>query len=79
MQNTYVYGSDSASNTTAAQSTAATTPFTIRNRPAWLYHNNNRVINPGADANSRNVVFWLKTGYIGKDSSLGFRLGEQCR
>ncbi|PYI88308.1 MAG: hypothetical protein DME26_03845, partial [Verrucomicrobia bacterium] len=45
VQNTYLHApagtGDSGGATTASQSTAATSPFTIRNRPAWLFHANN--------------------------------------
>jgi glycosidase len=83
VQNTYIYAptgqGDSGGSTTTTQSIAATSPFTIRNRPAWLYHANNRVIDPGQDANSRNVEFWIKVGYIGKDSSLASRFADNAR
>ncbi|HSU56357.1 MAG TPA: alpha-amylase family glycosyl hydrolase, partial [Candidatus Dormibacteraeota bacterium] len=73
VQNTYFYAptgkGDAGGATTPVQSTAATFPFTIRNRAAWLFHANNRVIDPGADANSRNVEFWMKVGYISKDAA----------
>ncbi|MEY2487464.1 MAG: hypothetical protein QOH39_3112 [Verrucomicrobiota bacterium] len=42
-----------------SQNTAASSPFTIRNRPGWIFHANNRV-NSGND-----VEFWAKVGYIG--------------
>src|ERR1035441_2713870 len=35
-ENTYLYGGDGGSGTTSSQSTAATSPFTLRNRPASL-------------------------------------------
>jgi len=41
------------------QATAAAAPFTIRNRPGWIFHANNRV-NSGND-----IQFWAKAGYIG--------------
>jgi glycosidase len=76
-ENTYLYAptgkGDSGGATTTSESSAASSPFTIRNRAAWLYHVNNRVIDPGADANTRNVEFWMKGGYIGKDSTLSSR------
>lgn len=76
VQNTYVYGGDSGSSTTASQITAASAPFTIRNRPAWLFHANNRVINPGADSTHNNVDFWIKIGYIGEDGSVTSRWAD---
>ncbi len=41
------------------QAMAAGSPYTIRNRPAWIFHANNRV-NSGND-----VQVWSKVGYIG--------------
>ncbi|MDB6125232.1 MAG: hypothetical protein JWQ71_4225 [Pedosphaera sp.] len=79
VQNTYVYGSDAASITTATQSTAATTPFTIRNRASFLFHANNRVIDPGNDASHNNVHFWIKAGYVGKDGSASSRWVDNGR
>jgi hypothetical protein len=82
VQNTYLYApagqGDSGGATTASQSVAAASPYTIRNRPAWLFHANNRVINPGADASHNNVDFWLKLGYIGKDSTLASRWADNA-
>ncbi len=52
----FVNGSDSTGD--PGKSTAATSPFTIRNRPAWVFHANNRVIN------GTTVQFWSKLGYI---------------
>ena len=77
-ENTYLYGGDGGSSTTASQGTAAGSPFTIRNRPAWLFHSGNRVISPGADDSHNNVDFWIKTGYIGKDSSLASRWADHA-
>ncbi|MDB6017179.1 MAG: hypothetical protein JWR19_1668 [Pedosphaera sp.] len=79
VQNTYVYGGDAGSTTTATQSVAATAPFTIRNRPAFLFHANNRVISSGSDTTHSNVQFWIKAGYIGKDGSLGSRWADNGR
>jgi hypothetical protein len=83
LQNTYLYApaghGDSRGATTATQSTAAASPYSIRNRPAWLFHANNRVVNPGADSSHNNVDFWIKIGYIGKDSSLGSRYADNAR
>ncbi len=79
LQNTFLYGSDAASSTTLDQNVARANPFTIRNRPAWMFHGNNRVITPGVDATHNNVDFWLKAGYIGKDASLGSRWADNAR
>jgi glycosidase len=74
--NTYVYGGDGSCGVTAAQATAAAAPFSIRNRPAWIYHNNNRVVGVGADSGHNNIGIWVKSGYIGKDGSLGSRWAD---
>ena len=68
--NTCLYGGDSGSLTTGSPATAAANPFTIRNRAAWVWHNNNRVLSAGADLNHFNAAFWTKIGYVGKDNSL---------
>ena len=66
---TYLYGGNgdkggpSATGETASQATAAATPFTIRNRPAYVYHANNRVIN------GTSVTFTTESGYISKDGT----------
>ncbi len=41
------------------KATAAGSPFTVRNRPGWIFHANNRV-GSGSD-----VQFWAKVGYVG--------------
>ena len=83
VQNTYLYAptgqGDAGGATTTNQTTAAGAPFTVRNRPAWIYHVNNRVVDSGADANSRNVEFWVKAGYIGKNSTLASRWADNAR
>ena len=60
---TYVYGGDNLNKTSLTQSVAAAAPYTIRNRPAFVFHDNNRVIN------GTSVQFSTKVGYIGKDST----------
>jgi Bacterial TSP3 repeat len=50
-----------------AQNTAAASPFTIRNRAAWVFHANNRVVS------GTTVQFWAKVGYIGNISDLTTR------
>ncbi|HEX8680535.1 MAG TPA: hypothetical protein VF683_11275, partial [Chthoniobacterales bacterium] len=61
-ENTYIYAGqgfgDLSSRTTNSEPTAATNPFTIRDRPAWIFHANNRVVN------GNDVQFWAKVGYI---------------
>jgi len=78
VQSTYLYGGDGGSSTTATQSTAAGSPFTIRNRPAWLYHGNNRVVNPSTDPTQASVGFWVKIGYLGKDHTLASRWADHA-
>lgn len=70
-ENTYIYAGpgfgDLASQVTNSQSTAATYSFTIRNRPGWIFHANNRVIS------GNDVQFWAKVGYIGDVNNPGTR------
>ena len=61
---TYVYSGDGASQSTATQSAAAAMPFTIRNRPAYVFHSNNRTIS------GNSVTFTTEAGYVSKDASL---------
>ncbi len=77
--NTYLYGGDGQSFATTNQATAMGSPFTVRNRPAWIYHANNRVVTPGSDASHNNVDFWVKAGYIGDSGSLGSRWADNAR
>jgi hypothetical protein len=67
VQNTCLYGNDSGGTPTATQATAAASPFTIRNRAAWMWHNNNRVISAGSDAGHFNAAFSIKMGYLAKN------------
>ncbi|MEP4050229.1 MAG: hypothetical protein ABJN80_15420 [Luteolibacter sp.] len=62
-ETTYLYGSDSASQTTLTESVAQASPYSLRNRPGWIFHANNRSI-AGNDIQIRT-----KTGYIGPDNS----------
>ncbi len=66
-ENTYIYapssygdhdGGNVSAQTTTQQSSAATNPFTVRNRPAWIFHADNRV------TSGQTVQFWSKVGYI---------------
>lgn len=63
-ETTYIHGGDQTGKqfTTTSESAAQAAPFSIRNRPGWIYHNNNRTI-AGNDIQVR-----LKTGYIGPDN-----------
>ncbi|MEM7145775.1 MAG: alpha-amylase family glycosyl hydrolase [Verrucomicrobiota bacterium] len=70
--NTYIYGGDldpgfgNQLNSTS-QSDARANPYSFRNRPAWLFHANNRVII------GNSVQFWAKVGYIGNINDLTTR------
>lgn len=70
-ENTYIYAGqgfgDLASQVTNQQATAAGNAFTIRNRPAWIFHANNRV------TSGNDVQFWAKVGYIGNINDLSTR------
>ena len=79
VQNPYVHGGDGLSLTTANSNTAAASPFSIRNRAAWLFHNNNRVLNGGTDPARRDVSFWTKIGYLGKTGVPTSRWVDQAR
>ena len=68
--NTYLYGNDSGSSTTGSAATAAASPFTIRNRPAWLFHANNRIVTANPDGVTSTVSFWTQIGYQSKDASV---------
>ncbi len=69
VSNTCIYGGDGSSFTTANPATAAASPFTIRNRPAWLFHANNRVVTANANGTNSTVSFWTQIGYQSKDAS----------
>jgi hypothetical protein len=58
---TYLYGGDLDGNqrSTATEATAQASPYSFRNRPAWIYHASNRVVT------GDSVSFWSKVGYIG--------------
>lgn len=59
-ENSYIYGGgdQGGSHVTTNNATATASPYTVRNRPAWVFHSNNRVIN------GTSVQFWSKVGYI---------------
>ncbi|MGJ8651863.1 MAG: hypothetical protein ACSHX8_01195 [Opitutaceae bacterium] len=63
-ETTYLYGGDLINNftTTTTEATAQASPYSIRNRPGWIFHADNRTI-AGDDIQVR-----LKTGYIGPDN-----------
>lgn len=62
-ENTYIYApagaGDKGGATTNSQATAASSPYTVRNRPGWVFHADNRVVSGGS------VQFWAKVGYAG--------------
>ena len=64
-ETTYLYGGDQTGkqSTSTSEAAAQANPFSVRNRPGWIYHNNNRTI---AD---NDLQVRLKTGYIGPDNS----------
>lgn len=66
-ETTYLFGSDEASHTTTSEAGAQAAPFSIRNRPGWVLHANNRTV-AGNDLQVR-----LKTGYIGTSGALNTR------
>lgn len=63
-ETTYLHGGDLQGNaaTTATEEDARADPFSIRNRPGWIYHAGNRSV-AGDDLQVR-----LKSGYIGPDN-----------
>jgi hypothetical protein len=61
-ETTYIHGADSNSIRTTVEEDAQAAPCSIRNRPGWIYHANNRTI-AGDDIQLR-----VKTGYIGPDN-----------
>ena len=63
-ETTYLHGGDLIKNftTTTVEADAQANPYSIRNRPGWIFHADNRTI-AGDDIQVR-----LKTGYIGPDN-----------
>jgi hypothetical protein len=68
--NTCLYGGDGTYATTGNQSVAAAAPYTIRNRPAWLFHDNNRVVTANSGGTNSTVSFWIQIGYQSKDATV---------
>lgn len=64
-ENTYLYGGDLKDGylKSTVESDARSNPYSIRNRPGWIFHANNRAI---ADD---DIQVRVKTGYIGPDNS----------
>ena len=83
VSNTFVYAptglGDKVGATTSSVAAAQANPYTVRNRAAWIFHGNNRVVTPGTNANVSNIDLWLKAGYIGKDDSLASRYADNGR
>lgn len=60
---TYLYGPDSGGSfTTDEENIAQTNPFSIRNRPGWIFYANNRIVS------GNNIQVRLRSGYIGPDN-----------
>ena len=61
---TYLYGGDltdpNSRSTTRADAEA--NPFSIRNRPGWIFYANNRIVS------GNNIQLRLRSGYIGPDN-----------
>jgi hypothetical protein len=66
-ETTYLHGSDSGGLTTTTEAHAIAQPFSLRNRPAWILHANDRTIG------SSDIIVRVKSGYIGSDNLLGSR------
>ena len=66
-ETTYLYGADAGSQTTTIEATAIAQAFSIRNRPGWVYHANDRTIG------SADITLRVRSGYIGSDNSLASR------
>ncbi|MGB6222847.1 alpha-amylase family glycosyl hydrolase, partial [Haloferula sp.] len=69
---TYLHGGDldpglGNQAATVAEASAQASPYSIRNRPAWIFHADNRV------TNGDDVEFWAKVGYIGDTNDLSTR------
>ncbi len=83
VSNTFVYAptglGDKVGATTSSAVVAQANPYTVRNRAAWLFHGNNRVVTAGTNANVSNIDLWLKAGYLGKDASLASRYADNGR
>ncbi|WOO41352.1 hypothetical protein [Rubellicoccus peritrichatus] len=72
---TYAYGGDLDGNTanTGTESVAQASPYSVRNRPGWLFHADNRVVI------GDNIDFWIKLGYISDSTDLATRYADQGR
>jgi len=70
-ETTYIHGADSNSIRTTVEANAQADPYSIRNRPGWIYHANNRTI-AGDDIQVR-----VKTGYIGPNNDPATRWADE--
>ncbi|MGH8046481.1 MAG: alpha-amylase family glycosyl hydrolase [Chthoniobacterales bacterium] len=70
--NAFIYGGgdQGGSLVTANNATAAAAPYTVRNRPAWVFHANNRVIS------GVSVQFWSELGYISDSNDFSTRWAD---
>ena len=59
----YIYGNDNSSWVTTDEAAAQAQPFSLRDRPSWVYHGNNRSVN------GNNVTFTTLVGYAANDAS----------
>lgn len=60
---TYLYGPDiGGSFTTGDEGVAQANPFSIRNRPGWIFYANNRIVS------GNSIQVRLRSGYIGPDN-----------
>jgi subtilisin family serine protease len=62
----YIYGKDNDSTVTTDEAAAQAQPFSLRDRPSWVYHGNNRSVN------GNNVTFTTELGYAALDASNNF-------
>ncbi len=69
---TFLYGGDIDGNhrSTGTEATAIASPYSFRNRPAWIFHASNRVLS------GNSVSFWAKVGYVGDVNSNATRWGD---
>lgn len=59
----FLHGADGGGSITSTEATAQAAPFSIRDRPSWIFHGNNRVIS------GTTVTFSAQIGYIAQDNS----------
>ena len=62
----YIYGKDNDSTVTTDEAAAQAQPFSLRDRPSWVYHGDNRAVN------GNNVTFTTEVGYAALDASNDF-------